>query len=85
MWRKSNIYIAGISETEAHMIVETVRLRIGSLSFKYLGVPLSSKKLNFSQCKILVEKITERAQSWMTKTLSYAGRLQLVRNILISM
>ncbi|XP_019108124.2 uncharacterized protein LOC109136466 [Beta vulgaris subsp. vulgaris] len=58
---------------------------MGELPFKYLGVPLASKKLNFSQCKVLVDKITDRAQGWIAKTLSYAGRLQLVRSILSSM
>lgn len=29
---------------------------IGSLPFQYLGVPLPSKKLTFSQCKGLIEK-----------------------------
>ncbi|XP_048502873.1 uncharacterized protein LOC125498665 [Beta vulgaris subsp. vulgaris] len=82
---KSNIYIAWVMDHEAGLLAETVPLPIGELPFKYLGVPLASKKLNFSQCKILVDKITKRAQGWIAKNLSYAGRLQLVRSILSSM
>lgn len=33
---------------------------------------------------ILVERLPRELKSWMTKTLSYAGRLQLVRSILSS-
>lgn len=73
---KSNIYIVGVREHEANFLVETFQLPIGELPFKYLGVPLASMKLNFSQCKILVDKITERAQGWITKNISYVGRLQ---------
>ncbi|XP_059306466.1 uncharacterized protein LOC132057894 [Lycium ferocissimum] len=32
----------------------------GALPFKYLGVPLSSKKLTVAQCMPLVEKITDK-------------------------
>ncbi|XP_048494320.1 uncharacterized protein LOC125494677 [Beta vulgaris subsp. vulgaris] len=82
---KSNIYLAGVSAHEATLLAEAVQLTIGDLPFKYLGVSLSSKKLNYSQCKILIDKITERAQGWVTKTLSYAGRLPLVRSGLSTM
>lgn len=66
-----------------------VSLLVGTLPFKYLGVPSASRKLNFSRCKckckILVDKITARAQTWMAKSLSYGGRLQLIKSILSSM
>lgn len=76
---KSNIYIIGVDEFEVANLVTVVNLSIRELLFKYLGVSLSSKKkLFFSQCKDLIDKITERAQGWITKTLYYAGRLQLV-------
>lgn len=66
-------------------IAAVVHLPIDELPFRYLDVPLSTKRLNYTQCKILVEKIIEKAQSWMAKTLSYASRLQLVWSILSSM
>lgn len=59
---KSNIYLAGVSAYDANLLAEAVQLRTREFPFKYLGVPLSSKKLNFSQCKILIDKIAERAQ-----------------------
>lgn len=59
---KSSIYIVGVSYDEARDIATAVHLPVGDFPFKYHGVPLSAKKLNYSQCKVLVEKITERAQ-----------------------
>lgn len=54
----------------------------GSIPFRYLGVPLSSKKFTISQCKPLVEKVTAKINGWTVTHLSYAGRLQLVKKIL---
>lgn len=44
------------------------------ITFKYLGVPLAAKKLSFTQCKPLIDRITARAQGWIPHFLSYAGR-----------
>ena len=82
---KSSLYMAGVSQAETASLAEAVQLLVGDLPFKYLGIPLTSRKLSFVQCKPLIEKITERAQSWMAHLLSYVGRLQLIRAILSSM
>nr|CCA65981.1 hypothetical protein [Beta vulgaris subsp. vulgaris] len=82
---KSCIYFGGVCHEEAEQLADRIQMPIGSLPFRYLGVPLASKKLNFSQCKPLIDKITTRAQGWVAHLLSYAGRLQLVKTILYSM
>ena len=82
---KSNIYFCGVNEDTARELADSVQMQMGELPFRYLGVPLTSKKLTNAQCKPLVEKITNRAQTWMANLLSYAGRLQLVKSILSSM
>ncbi|XP_010665724.1 uncharacterized protein LOC104882983 [Beta vulgaris subsp. vulgaris] len=82
---KSNIYLAGVTQEEATNLVEANNMNFGTLLFRYLGIPLSAKKVTYSQCKPLIERITSRAQGWIVKLLSYVGRLQLVRSILSSM
>lgn len=42
---KSQIYLAGIPNEEKENIVNETGLRLGDLPFKYLGVPLTCKKL----------------------------------------
>lgn len=49
------------------------------LPFKYLGVPLSTKRLTMTQCKPLVYKITAKVTSQMARGLSHAGKLQFIR------
>lgn len=47
---------------------------------RYLGVPLITSKLKATDCKVLVDKITARVKSWTNKSLSYAGRVQLIQS-----
>nr|XP_016513599.1 PREDICTED: uncharacterized protein LOC107830521 [Nicotiana tabacum] len=44
------------------------------LPFKYLGIPLDSKKLSVQQYLPLIAKITARVTCWLAKLLSYADR-----------
>ncbi|KAB1205646.1 hypothetical protein CJ030_MR7G017818 [Morella rubra] len=51
---------------------------------RYLGILLMSSKLKCPDCRSLVDRITVRLQSWLSKHLSYAGRIQLIRSVLFS-
>nr|GEU52723.1 hypothetical protein [Tanacetum cinerariifolium] len=67
------------------LIMEILPFEEGRLSVKYLGVPLVSSRLVFRDCKELVDRIRSRINDWKNKSLSAAGRLQLVRSVLGSM
>ena len=75
---------SGLEVNNAMQIANSIQMPIGTFPFRYLGVPLATKKLTYSQCKP-IDRITARAQGWMTHCLSYAGRLQLIKVILQSM
>eukprot|EP00268_Persea_americana_P049222 TRINITY_DN5259_c0_g2_i2.p1 TRINITY_DN5259_c0_g2~~TRINITY_DN5259_c0_g2_i2.p1 ORF type:complete len:179 (+),score=24.04 TRINITY_DN5259_c0_g2_i2:77-538(+) len=55
-----------------------------TLPIRYLGVPLSSKKLNFNNCQPLFTKVQQRLSSWKANVISYAGRLELIKSTLSS-
>jgi hypothetical protein len=38
----------------------------------------------FTNCSILIEKVSGHNNSWISKNLSFAGRLQLISSILLS-
>nr|XP_009606675.1 uncharacterized protein LOC104100985 [Nicotiana tomentosiformis] len=69
---RNSIYFGGVPEAEQEFILQQVGFTNGALPFKYLGVPLSTKKLTFIQWQSLIEKIVARITSWTTKKLSYA-------------
>lgn len=79
------MYCAGIQEGEKKEIIDFLKYSSGSSPVRYLGVPLSSKKLTIDQCAPLINKITARIQTWTARMLSYSGRLQLIRAVLMGM
>ena len=63
-------------------IMQQMGYTMEELPFKYLGVPLSTKKLSIIQWYLLIENIMARIKSWTAKKLSYAGRTQLIKTVL---
>ncbi|XP_058767357.1 uncharacterized protein LOC131641049 [Vicia villosa] len=59
------------------LIHQTLQRR--GLPFRYLGVPLTSKKLTVAHYLPLIDKILSRIQHWSARLLSHAGRVQLVK------
>lgn len=82
---KSSIYVAGVNQEFKEMICSNYQFKLEALPFKYLGVPLSSRKLSVQQYMPLVENITNKIKRWTSKLLSYSGRLQLIRSVLFEM
>ena len=82
--QKSAIFIAGVNGEVKSELLNTIGFRLGSFPMKYLGVPLISTRLSHGDCQPLPDKILARIQSWKSKALSYAGRLQLIGSVLYS-
>nr|XP_009803537.1 PREDICTED: uncharacterized protein LOC104248885 [Nicotiana sylvestris] len=64
-WAKSKsgekfLHVAGVSPEFKTQIIQDMHFSIEEIPFKYLGAPLSSRKLLVAQCIPLVEKIIAR-------------------------
>lgn len=57
-------------------------MKEGSFPVRYLGVPLISSKLSAANCRLLLDRIFGQMDSWTSKNLSFAGRLQLLFSVL---
>lgn len=79
---KSNIYMAGIDDTTRQSILDISGFVNGQLPFRYLGIPLASRKLKTSDYSMLVDNIAERINSWPRHSLSQAGKIELIRTVL---
>nr|XP_010314937.1 uncharacterized protein LOC104645276 [Solanum lycopersicum] len=79
---KSSIYCGGVQIEVKQQIVQQLGYNMEELPFKYLGEPLSTKKMLVLQWYPLIEKIMDRINSWTARKLSYAGRTQLVQTVL---
>ena len=57
----------------------------GKLPVRYLEIPLVTKKIGNTDCKQLVDKVQQKLNDSKNKSLSYAGRAQLIASVLPSM
>lgn len=81
---KSKIYFGGVDDNTINQIQQETGFAVGNMPFRYLGVPLASKKLTVSQCQPLIEKMLARLKHWSTRLLSYVGRVQLLKSVIFS-
>lgn len=51
----------------------------------YFGAPLISTRLMHMDCKLLIEWVKQKIGDWKIKSLSYAGRIQLILSVISSM
>lgn len=82
---KSKAYFCNVLNHVKLSILNVMPFVEGKLPVKYLGVPLISSRLMNRDCRILVERVKSRVGDWKNKSLSFAGRLQLVQSVLSSM
>lgn len=69
---KSNVYFSGINDHLKLEILEFLIMSEGEFTFRYLSVPLHSKKLNDLECGKIVDKLTVRL-AWFSKLLTHVS------------
>lgn len=82
---KSKMFFGNVEANEKHLILNKYGFSECSFPFKYLGIPLSCKKLSICQYMPLINEIVGKINHWSTKLLIYAGRAQLVKSISFAM
>lgn len=82
---KSAIYTLDVSDEVQQELSRILKMHVSSLPFRYLGVLLSHKKLTVSKCMPLVESITSKVNHWTCKSLTYVGRVILIKSVLSGM
>lgn len=78
------VYFGGVPSPIPLQIFDLLGYSKRELPFRYLGVSLSTKRLDVVQCEPLIEKILGRVNCWTSRFLSYAGRPTLVKSSLFS-
>lgn len=81
---KSQAFFGGLNTQDRSELLSLLNVQEGKLPFKYLGVPLSSKKWKGADYLPLIELLTKRFKSWASRLLSYAGRIELINSVIQS-
>lgn len=77
------IFIDGsIGSVQQVLIQASMGMVLGSLPFRYLGVPLNSMKLSLVSAEPLIHQIKTKFSSWSVKSLSFSGRLLLIKTVI---
>lgn len=79
---KTSFYSSDLTQAETDLIQVSTGMSLGSLPIRYLGVPMNSKKLSLTSCEPLIHQIKTKFSSWSVKSLSFAGRLLLIKAVI---
>ncbi|KAL2226578.1 UNVERIFIED_CONTAM: putative ribonuclease H protein [Sesamum indicum] len=83
--QKSHLIISRSAQGLREEMLEALRFQEGLLPLRYLGLPLLSSRLTIADCQPLLVKIDKRIVGWEGMTLSYAGRVQIIKSVLMSL
>lgn len=81
---KTELTLDGGNSSRCREMATELGIAQGYLPVRYLGVPLSPKKMTRSNFQPLLDKISARFNSWTVKHLSFAGRFQLIQVVIYS-
>lgn len=81
---KTQLFHSGLNQHDCNALA-SYGFTFGSLPIRYLGLPLMSRKLKVAEYAPLIDKISSRFNSWAVKSLSFAGRAQLIASVISGM
>lgn len=79
---KSQIFAAGVDESAFQDMLQITKFASGSFPILYLGSPLVYGKLKTCHFNPLIDKITNVINARSAHTLTYAGRLELLKAVI---
>lgn len=80
--QKTSFFASGLSTGETDLIQASMGITLGSLPFRYLGVPVNSRNISLTNCEPLIHQIKTKFSSWSVKSLSFSGRLLLIKTVI---
>ncbi|KAK4384626.1 hypothetical protein Sango_3042000 [Sesamum angolense] len=84
-WRCTELKLFQLSFADDLLLCKADVQSEGHLPVRYLGLPLISARLSIADCQPLLQKIDSRIKGWEGVQLSFAGRVQLIKSVLVSL
>ncbi|KAK4383778.1 hypothetical protein Sango_2743200 [Sesamum angolense] len=82
--RKSHLILSKAANGVRTSLLETLGFHEGRLPLRYLGLPLIASRLTLLDCQPLLQKIDARIRGWNSVGLSFAGRVHLIKSVLLA-
>nr|GEU29167.1 hypothetical protein [Tanacetum cinerariifolium] len=84
-FHKSNLFGVGVTNSEVKSLASTIGCPPSHFSCTYLGLPIGGNMARCANWSILADKFQKRLSKWKSKSLSFGGRLTLVKFVLASL
>ncbi|XP_071709057.1 uncharacterized protein [Rutidosis leptorrhynchoides] len=79
---KSLIFGLGVINDEVDNMAHRVGCKVGEFHFTYLGIPIGKNMNKVENWNPVVEKFNLKLADWKARSVSYGGRLTLVKSVL---
>jgi hypothetical protein len=83
-FHKSELLCFGETRDKTEEFVHLFGCKEGEFPFRYLGIPMSPKRLSNKDWRMVEERFQKKLSSWKGKMLSSGGRLVLINSVLSS-
>ncbi|GJY92863.1 putative RNA-directed DNA polymerase, partial [Tanacetum coccineum] len=84
-YNKSKLYGIGVEDRELSDMARWMGCGIGEFPFMYLGLSIGENMRRINDWKVMVDKFKSRLADWKAKTMSFGGRLTLVKSVIGSL
>ncbi|GJU27326.1 cysteine-rich receptor-like protein kinase [Tanacetum coccineum] len=84
-YNKSKLYGVGVNDADLRDMARWMGCGVGEFPFMYLGLPIGENMRRVGAWNTVVEKFKNRLADWKTKSMSFGGRLTLVKSVLGSL
>ncbi|GKB96187.1 putative RNA-directed DNA polymerase, eukaryota, reverse transcriptase zinc-binding domain protein, partial [Tanacetum coccineum] len=84
-FNKSKLYGIGVTNGELSSMAASIGCLTSQFPCMYLGLPIDAKMSRCHHWKPLVDRFHKRLSKWKSKSLSFGGRLTLIRSVLGSL
>ncbi|XP_071699108.1 uncharacterized protein [Rutidosis leptorrhynchoides] len=81
-FHKSVLYGLGVACGDVERLATRVGCKVGELPFIYLGLPVGKNMSLEHNWKPVIDKFNSKLSSWKARSISYGGRLTLVKSVL---
>jgi hypothetical protein len=84
-FHKSEIFCFGKAKDQEEFYSQLFGCEIGKYPFRYLGLPMNTRKLSNKDWQLIENRIKKKLSGWKGQLISVGGRLVFINSVLSSL